>query len=68
LTKIWLVIQEFTFTLDQVQYLHDHGADFASLADNNPPDLGALTPGTWLRLLSYRFHLVKIAWLHGCGQ
>jgi hypothetical protein len=53
LTKMSFLIQGFTFSLDEVVYLHDYGADFASQSDNKPLDLGALTLGTWLRLLSY---------------
>jgi hypothetical protein len=53
LTKISILIQGFNLTLDEVTYFHDHGSDFASLADKTPLDVGKVSLGSWKRLQAY---------------
>ncbi len=53
LTKVSILVQGFSFSLDEITYFYDHGADFASLADQKSLDLNELTLGCWKRLFAY---------------
>ncbi|KAF2469532.1 uncharacterized protein BDR25DRAFT_304310 [Lindgomyces ingoldianus] len=53
LTKISVLAQGFGLSLDEIIYLHEHGTDFSSGADQGALNLGNITMGAWKRLLSY---------------